>query len=66
VAPAAWPPALFVTGPQAQDFDDFFLFENFVDQPVLNIDGPGIGAGKVPHQFLKPRRSVERVFPDDF
>jgi hypothetical protein len=49
-------------GPHAKDFNDFLLFQDFVDQSVLNIDAAGISAGKVAHQFFKPRGSAERIF----
>jgi hypothetical protein len=36
---------LVVVGPQTQDLDDFFLIEDLVDEPMLDRNSPGIGAG---------------------
>ena len=55
---------LLIMRPHANDFYDSLFLQYLIDQSVLNIDAAGIGAGKVAHQFFKPGRSVERVFPD--
>ena len=36
---------LVIVGPQAQDFDDFLLFEDLIDESMLDGNSPRIGAG---------------------
>ena len=36
---------LVIVGPHTQDFDDSLLFEDLVDEPMLNGNSPRIGAG---------------------
>lgn len=36
---------LVIVGPQTQDFDGFLLFEDLVDEPVLDGNSPRVGAG---------------------
>lgn len=52
--------------PHPDDFDDAFFFVNLVDEPVLDVDAPGICAGEVSDEFFIRRRVMERVFFKDF
>jgi hypothetical protein len=36
---------LFIMGPHTDYFYYLFILYNFIDQPVLNIYAPGVGAG---------------------
>lgn len=52
--------------PHAQDADDFFLFEDFVDEPVLDVDPARVFPGEVADEPFVRRRRLERIFLQRF
>lgn len=54
-----------VVCPHPNDLDDLLLFENLVDQPMLDIDPSREGAFEITKQFLVSRRSLIGVLLQD-
>ena len=42
-----------IVGPHAEYAYDFFFWKDFIHQPIVDIDAPGIGARKVTYKFLE-------------
>lgn len=57
--------ALFVVGPHPQHFDRFFLEQYLVNEAMLNIDAPRVGAFQVAHEFFVARRRAEGIFTQE-
>jgi hypothetical protein len=51
--------------PHPKDLDDAFLFEDLIDQAVLNINAAGVCAAQIPEELLERRRSAKRIFGED-
>lgn len=49
-------------GPHANYLDRLFLLQNLIDQPVLNVDAPGICAFHISQEFFKGRRPLPWIF----
>ena len=47
-------------GPDAKNANNALFFENFIDEPMLNVDPSRIGAIKVANQFFVGRRVSKR------
>ncbi len=52
-------------GPQADDLDDFLLFKDLVDKPMVNVDPPRVCPLQIPNQLFIGRRILERIFLED-
>jgi hypothetical protein len=50
--------------PHPKDLDGALLFEDLVDQAVLNINAAGVCAAQISRSF-EPRRSAKRIFGED-
>jgi len=51
--------------PKSDNFDRFNVFENLINEAVLNIDAAGIGASQVPDKFLERWWVLKRVLLKD-
>ena len=51
--PAGYAGALFIVRPHAQHAHRLLLDKDLINQAVLNVDAPGVGACQVAHQFFK-------------
>jgi hypothetical protein len=51
--------------PHPKDLDGALLFEDLVDQAVLNINAAGVCAAQISEEFLERRRSAKRIFGED-
>jgi hypothetical protein len=51
--------------PHPKDLDGALLFEDLVDQAVLNISAAGVCAAQISEEFLERRRSAKRIFGED-
>lgn len=58
-------PRLFVMAPESQDFNHAVFLEYLVYQPMLDVDSPRIGPGKVADELLKRRRPLKWVLSQD-
>lgn len=56
--------ALFVVGPQTDHFDGPALFQDLVDEPVLDGDPARVGPGEIPDQLLVGRGDAEGIAPE--
>ncbi len=52
--------------PHPDDFDDFLVLKDLIDQTVLNVDASRVGTGKVTYQLLKGGRRLERILSENF
>ena len=57
---------LVVMSPHPNDLDGPDLFQNLVDESVLNSDATGISPRKISDQLFKRWRGLKRVFGQDF
>lgn len=48
-------------GPHAKDLDDALIFDDLIDQAVLNINAAGICAAQIPQESFKRRRFPKRI-----
>jgi hypothetical protein len=48
-------------GPHPKHFHDAFLFENLVNDTMLDVDSPGKGAGEIADEFFEWGRVLMRV-----
>jgi len=53
--------ALFIVRPHAQHAHRLLFGKDFINQAMLNVDAPGVGACQVAHQFFKRWRFAEWV-----
>lgn len=60
-----WLGRLCVVGPHTQHPNGFFLNENFIDEPMLDIDAPRIGTSQVSDQFFVGGRVLEGIGHQD-
>lgn len=51
--------------PHPEHFDRSLFLENLVNQAMLDVDAPRVGAGKVSYQFLETRWCSERIPAQD-
>jgi len=56
---------LFVMSPHSEDLDGSYLFQDLIDETVLDIDPTRIGSGKVSDQLFKGWRGLKRIFGQD-
>jgi hypothetical protein len=56
---------LLVMRPHPKDLDDAFLFQDLIDQAVLNVNAAGVCAAQIPDEFLEWRRPAERIFGEN-
>ena len=52
--------------PHSNDLDSSYLFQDLVDETVLDIDSTRIGSGKVPDEPFKGWRGLKRILGQDF
>lgn len=52
---------LFVVSPHSQHFDNVFLFEDFIDESMLDVDSPRTSAGEIPDQFFVTWRNLKWI-----
>ena len=52
--------------PHTNDFNRLDIFKNLIDQPMLEVDAPGISPLEVADQFFKGWRLAEGVFTQEF
>ena len=52
--------------PHPDDFNGLKIFQNLINQPVLDIDPAGIGTGQVADKFFVGRGNFAGIFFDDF
>src|ERR1035437_9224072 len=57
IAPPQGTGSLLVVRPHPQYFHGPLVVENLVDQPMLNVDAPRVGAGQVSHELFERRPS---------
>lgn len=60
------PRPLFVMSPHSDDLDGLDLFQNLVDESMLNSDAAGISPQKISDQFFKGGRGLKGIFGKDF
>jgi hypothetical protein len=58
-------PRLLVMSPHADDFYDFRIIQNLVDQPMLNVNAPGEGTCQVTDKRFEWRRRPVGIFFED-
>jgi len=59
--PAGYATGSFIVRPHAQHARRLLLGKDFINQAMLNVDAPGVGACQVAHQFFKRWRFAEWV-----
>ncbi len=52
-------------GPHPDYFNDTFLLQHLINESVLDIDPPGIGACQVADQFFVGRWTLKWIFAKD-
>ena len=52
--------------PHSDDLDGSDLFQDLIDETVLDIDSTQIGSGKVTDQLFKGWRGLKRILGQDF
>lgn len=58
-------PRSLVVRPHSQHADNALFSEDLVDQPVLNVDPPGVRPDKIANKLLKGWWILERVVCQD-
>ena len=58
--------ALFAMGPHADDFHGVLVFQNLIDQPMLDVDSTGVGSRQIADELFAGWRIRERVLGEDF
>eukprot|EP00825_Cyclidium_porcatum_P033319 TRINITY_DN35369_c0_g1_i1.p1 TRINITY_DN35369_c0_g1~~TRINITY_DN35369_c0_g1_i1.p1 ORF type:complete len:192 (-),score=5.68 TRINITY_DN35369_c0_g1_i1:553-1128(-) len=59
------PRSSFVVCPHPNNFDGLYVVQHLIHKSVLDIHSSGIGTGQIANQFLKGRRTLERVLRQD-
>jgi len=52
-------------GPHADDLYGFFIVEDLVNQPMLNINSSGTGAGQIADEFFMRRWYLVGILAKD-
>jgi hypothetical protein len=52
----------FVMCPHPNDFHNAVVFENLVDEPMLDIDPSGIRSSQITNELFVPRRSLKGIY----
>jgi hypothetical protein len=54
-----------VTGPNEKHLDDVFIFDDLINQAMLQTNAAGVNATQIAEEFLEWRRFSERIFGVD-